>query len=63
MDRLKLVMEQSILPCKYNNGGIFSNNGGLKELGGGIYSQTDRSGAVSLGAPSDLGFGSIKSEV
>ena len=41
--------------------GIFSNNGGLKELGGGIYSQTDRSGAVSLGAPSDLGFGSIKS--
>ena len=41
--------------------GIFSNNNGLKELGGGIYAQTDRSGAVSLGAPSDLGYASLKS--
>ena len=41
--------------------GIFSNNNGLKELGGGIYAQTDKSGAVSLGAPSDLGYASLKS--
>ena len=41
--------------------GIFSNNNGLKELGGGIYAQTDKSGAVSLGAPADLGYASLKS--
>ena len=41
--------------------GLFSNNSGLKELGGGSYSQTDKSGAVSLGAPSDLGYASLRS--
>ena len=30
-------------------------------MGGGIYAQTDKSGAVSLGAPSDLGYASLKS--
>jgi len=39
--------------------GIFSNNTGLKELGGGGYSRTDRSGVLSFGAPQDLGFGSL----
>jgi flagellar basal-body rod protein FlgG len=41
--------------------GLFSNNSGLKELGGGSYSQTDKSGVVSLGAPSDLGYASLRS--
>ena len=41
--------------------GVFSNTNGLKELGGGIFSQTDKSGLLSLGAPSDLGYASLKS--
>jgi flagellar basal-body rod protein FlgG len=41
--------------------GLFSSNSGLKELGGGSYSQTDKSGVVSLGAPTDLGYASLRS--
>jgi flagellar basal-body rod protein FlgG len=41
--------------------GIFSNNSGLKELGGGAYSMTDEAGIISLGAPSDLGFARVSS--
>lgn len=41
--------------------GLFSNHSGLKELGGGIFSQTEKSGVMTLGAPSDLGYASLKS--
>ena len=56
------------LPCSPSFGagleislGVFSNTSGLKELGGGIFAQTDKSGLLSLGAPSDLGYASLKS--
>tara|TARA_B100001057_G_C22787166_1_gene926064 strand:+ start:196 stop:1008 length:813 start_codon:yes stop_codon:yes gene_type:complete len=41
--------------------GLFTNSSGLKELGGGMFSQTEKSGMVTLGAPSDLGYASLKS--
>ena len=33
----------------------------MKELGGGSYSQTDKSGLVRLGDPSDTGYASLES--
>ncbi len=41
--------------------GLFTNSSGLKELGGGMFSQTEKSGLVALGAPSDLGYATLKS--
>ena len=41
--------------------GVFANNRGLKELGGSIFAQTDKSGLLNIGAPQDLGYASLKS--
>ena len=41
--------------------GVFANSSELKELGGGIFAQTDNSGLLNIGAPQDLGFASLKS--
>ena len=40
---------------------VFGDAREIQELGGGVFSQTDKSGLLSLGAPSDLGYASLKS--
>ncbi|MEK9570757.1 MAG: flagellar hook basal-body protein [Paracoccaceae bacterium] len=51
---------QDLTPIASLTLGVFSNPVGLKELGNARYSQTERSGLLSLGAPMDSGFANLQ---
>ena len=52
--------EQNLTPISSLTLGIFSNPTGLKELGNARFSATEKSGLLTLGAPSEAGFAELK---